>query len=122
MSVRNLDYEILEFVCNSKTPVHMCDISSRFKSAGRSIAVDLCKQRLLYWHTLPGDVFNHDDQTCVIEITQAGLAEYGRFKYDQQLKTREVWKERIVGYILGVFTPITVYFFTEFLIPLICKQ
>ena len=38
------------------------------------------------------------------------------------LSNRERWKERIISYILGISSTITVYVITEYLLPLISKQ
>lgn len=120
----NYDFKILKFICESYAdhadPVRACDVELKFGSAGKAAAVSLYKERLISWALSEDDTFSRDEYG-VIKPTEKGLLEYERFHYDRQLKSREIWRERILSYIIGVLTPLTVYIFTEYLIPLICK-
>lgn len=116
--IENYDYKILKFVCDLDEPVRMGDITAKFDRVGRTAAVQLCRDKLLYWECLDGDLLSHDD-TCTVKVTDKGRLAYQRYSYNKQLETGERWKERIVSYFLGVLTPITVYIITEYLLPLI---
>ena len=100
--IENYDYKILKFVCDLDEPVRMGDITAKFDRVGRTAAVQLCRDKLLYWECLDGDLLSHDD-TCVVKVTDKGRLAYQRYRYNKQLETGERWKERIVGFISGVF-------------------
>lgn len=99
--IENYDYKILKFVCDLDEPVRMGDITAKFDRVGRTAAVQLCRDKLLYWECLDGDLLSHDD-TCTVKVTDKGRLAYQRYSYNKQLETGERWKERIVGFISGV--------------------
>ena len=79
----------------------------------------MCKSKLLYWSfDNEDDILTHND-SCRVVLTEKGKLAAAEFKYDKQLKTAELWRERIVSYLLGVATPITVWLVTDYLVPLL---
>ena len=119
--MENFDYKILKFVCESDAePVRACDIELKFGKAGHAAASSLYREHLISWASSEDDILFRDSYG-IIKPTAKGLLEYERYRYDSQLKNSEKWRERVISYVLGVLTPLTVYLFTEFVIPLLCK-
>lgn len=118
MSISNFDYKILKFVSNSQDEVVMQDIINKFSDAGKQAAINLCSSKLLYW------CYNDDcwhDYSCRVVMTDHGKLALAEYKYDKQLKNAELWRERIISYILGIATSATVWIITEYLIPSLSK-
>lgn len=120
--MENYDYKILSYICgfgkDSTEELRMIDIAAKFGTAGRASAVALYRNQMISWESSEDDAFCHDD-SGKIKATDKGVLENARHKYNRQLKTAEVWRERIVGYLFGVATPLTVWLVTDFLIPLL---
>ena len=118
--IENYDYKILNFVCKSNEPVRMCDIYAKFDIAGRTAAIQMSRDGLLFWDYSDADPFSHDD-SCTVTATDRGRLVWQRYVYNKQLKTKELWANRIVSYILGILSSVAVYCITECLLPLIDK-
>lgn len=54
-------------------------------------------------------------------MTNHGKLALAEYKYDKQLKNAELWRERLLSYILGIATSATVWVITEYLIPSLSK-
>ena len=119
MSISNYEYKILKYVSESKENITMQDILNKYSSAGKQAALNMCKSKLLYWSfDNEEDILAHND-SCRVVLTEKGKLTAAEFKYDKQLKNIELWRERIVSYLLGVATPITVWLITDYLVPLL---
>lgn len=105
----NYDYQILKYICefgnNPSEPLCMSDIELKFGTAGRTAAVSLCRERLVFWESSDDDGFCHDNYGK-IRATDKGILANERYKYNGQLKNGEQWKERIIGFISGVFVTV----------------
>lgn len=97
--------KFLKYICkNTVSPdksLCMLDVLSKFGKAGRTSAVSLCQEHLISWDSSDDDSFAHDD-SCRIKPTDKGILENERYKYIRQLKSSEIWKERIFGFLSGV--------------------
>lgn len=119
--MENFDYKILKFVCESDAePVRACDIELKFGKAGHAAASSLYREHLISWASSEDDILSRD-RLGIVKPTEKGYLEYERFSYNRQLKSGEIWKERISSYLIGLLTPLTVYLVKEFLLPLLSK-
>lgn len=119
--MNNYDFKILKFICESYAdhtdPVRACDVELKFGSAGKAAAVSLYKERLISWALSEDDTFFRDEYG-VIKPTEKGLLEYERFHYDRQLKSREIWRERIFGTLFGILSTVAAEMLIRFLVSL----
>lgn len=114
--MENFDYKILKFVCESDSePVRACDIESKFGKSGFAAANSLYRDRLVSWTASEDDILSRD-RYGVIKPTDKGYLEYERFSYNRQLKSGEVWKERIIGALFGILSTVTAEFIIRFLL------
>ena len=116
--MNNFDFKILDYICSADEPVRMSDITAKFGTAGHEAAVQLRKDRLISWDLCDDDPFCHDEYG-IVEPTDKGILEHQRYSYDSQLSLRELWINRILGYIAGISSTVIVYLITEYLLPLI---
>ena len=97
----NLDAKILKTICK-KQKCPMDYLIKKYGVCAKVIAVDLCNNSCI-----TREFTENDEGRCSangtgdISITESGITLLERYRYDSQLKTIEIWKQRTWGFVSG---------------------
>lgn len=118
--ISNYDYSILEYIRDSEDPVTLDEISVKFGDAGRAVADDLIVRKLLTVEITEGSPLDRSDDSP-LRMTDSGLIVCQSYKYDRQLKGKELIKERVVNFLLGCLATAIAFLTEEYLWPVILQ-
>ena len=112
--LNNFDYKVLKFLSDSENTVTPFDVSSKFGASGSAALQSFRRDRLIFLSYSDSDPFLPDNHGS-IRLTDHGHLELERYRCDRQLRSGEIWRERIFGVIFGVLSTVAAEFIIRYL-------